>query len=162
VTTLQALIAFLEGIRRALHENHFPFGIAWAMTHPDRVDAVLDLVNDSEAIRRDAEILRPEDSLFSTICAADQGWFSERQITAHNIAGNVNPLASTLGLTQVVRMLADGTITARIRSTVELAGVRQMLEKLRNGGLRGKAVIACGACPRSSKRYFMKVEEVEE
>jgi hypothetical protein len=32
-------------------------------------------------------------------------------------------------------------IAARIRSTVELDGVSQMLEKLHNGGLRGKAVI---------------------
>jgi len=38
-------------------------------------------------------------------------------------------------------MLADGTITARIGSTVELDGVAQLLEKLRNGGLRGKAVV---------------------
>lgn len=38
-------------------------------------------------------------------------------------------------------MLADGTITARIATTVELDGVGQLLEKLRKGGLRGKAVI---------------------
>jgi len=38
-------------------------------------------------------------------------------------------------------MLADGTITARIRSMVELDGAGQTLEQLRNGGLRGKAVI---------------------
>jgi hypothetical protein len=38
-------------------------------------------------------------------------------------------------------MLADGMIAARIRSTVELDGVSQMLEKLHNGGLCGKAVI---------------------
>jgi NADPH:quinone reductase len=110
-------------------------------SHPDGVDAVLDLVNDSEAIRRDAEILRPGGSLVSTIYAADEGWFSERQITAHNIAGNTNPLASPQRLNQVARMLADGTITARIRFTVELGGAGQMLEKLRNGGLRGKAII---------------------
>jgi hypothetical protein len=42
-------------------------------------------------------------------------------------------------------MLADWTITARMRSTVELAEVSQMLEKLRNGGLRSNAVIACEA-----------------
>jgi hypothetical protein len=36
---------------------------------------------------------------------------------------------------------ADGTITARIRSTVELDGAGQVLGKLRSGGLRGKAVI---------------------
>ena len=47
-----------------------------------------------------------------------------------------------LGFKDIARMLADGTITARIRSTVELDGVSQMLEKLRHGGLRGKAVIS--------------------
>jgi D-arabinose 1-dehydrogenase-like Zn-dependent alcohol dehydrogenase len=50
-------------------------------------------------------------------------------------------LESPQGLNQVARMLADGTITARIRSTVELNDAEQMLERLRNGGLSGKAVI---------------------
>jgi hypothetical protein len=53
----------------------------------------------------------------------------------------VAPLSSPQGLNNIARMLADGTITARIRSTVELDGVGQMLEKLRHGGLCGKAVI---------------------
>jgi NADPH:quinone reductase-like Zn-dependent oxidoreductase len=110
-------------------------------SHPYGVGAVLDLVNDSKTIRRDAEILRPGGSLVSTIYAADEGWFSERQVTANNIAGNANPLASPEGLNQVARMLANGTITARIRSTVELDGAAQMLEELRKGGLRDKAVI---------------------
>ena len=38
-------------------------------------------------------------------------------------------------------MLADGTITVRIGSAVDLDGAGQMLETLRSGGLRGKAVI---------------------
>ena len=38
-------------------------------------------------------------------------------------------------------MLADGIISARIRSTVELKDAGQMLDKLRHGGLGGKAVI---------------------
>jgi hypothetical protein len=38
-------------------------------------------------------------------------------------------------------MLAAGTITARIGSTVELARAPQMLELLRSPGLHGKAVI---------------------
>ena len=110
-------------------------------SHPDGVDAVLDLVNGSDAIRRDAELLKSGGRLVSTIYAADEGWFAERQITAHNIASSANRLSSPQGLNEVARMLADGTITARIRSTVELDGAGQMLEKLRNGGLRGKAVI---------------------
>lgn len=38
-------------------------------------------------------------------------------------------------------MIAEGTITARIRPTVELDGVGQVLAKLRAGGLRGEAVV---------------------
>jgi NADPH:quinone reductase-like Zn-dependent oxidoreductase len=109
--------------------------------HPDGVDAVLDLVNGSDAIGRDAEILKPAGSLVSTIFAADEKWFAERQIKAHNLAGNTNPLSSPQGLNEVARMLADGKITARVRSVVPLEGVRETLDKLRNGGLRGKAVI---------------------
>jgi NADPH:quinone reductase-like Zn-dependent oxidoreductase len=109
--------------------------------HPDGVDAVVDLVNGSDAIRRDAEVLKPGGGLVSTIHAADEGWFAGRQVTAYNIAPNSNPSSTPLGLNQVARMLADGAITARIRSTAELSDAGQVLEKLRNGGLRGKAVI---------------------
>jgi NADPH:quinone reductase len=109
--------------------------------HPDGVDAVLDLVSGRDAIRRDAEIIRPGGSLVSTIFAADEGWFAERQITAHNHSSSANPLISPEGLATVAQMLADGTITARVRSTVDLDAAGQVLAKLRNGGLRGKAVI---------------------
>ena len=109
--------------------------------HPDGVDAVLDLVNDPDAIRRDAEIIRPAGRLVSTIVAADEGWFAQRQITAHNHASSANPLISPQGLVTVAQMLADGTITARIRSTFGLDAAGQILDELRYGGLRGKAVI---------------------
>jgi NADPH:quinone reductase len=109
--------------------------------HPDSVDAVLDLVNGPQAIRRDADILKPGGSLVSTIFAADEEWFAERQITAHNHASSQNPLISPRGLSEVAHMLAEGTITARVRSTVELDGAAQVLAQLRSGDLRGKAVI---------------------
>ena len=109
--------------------------------HPDGVDAVLDLVNGPDAIRRDAEVIRPGGRLVSTIFAADESWFAEHQITAHNHASNGNPLLTPQGLATVAQMLADGTITARIRTTVELAAAAQVLDDLRHGGLSGKAVI---------------------
>jgi NADPH2:quinone reductase len=109
--------------------------------HPEGVDAVLDLVSGPDAIRRDAEILRSGGSLVSTIFAADQEWFAARQITALNSASSANPLLSPLGLARVARMLADGTITARVRSVAELDAAGEVLETLRSGGLRGKAVI---------------------
>jgi NADPH:quinone reductase-like Zn-dependent oxidoreductase len=109
--------------------------------HPEGVGAVFDLINGAEAIRRDVEILKPGGSLVSPIYAADEKWFAEHHIKAHNIAGNTNPFSSPQGLDGIARMLAEGTITARIRTTVELDGAGQMLEKLRTGGIRGKAVI---------------------
>jgi NADPH:quinone reductase-like Zn-dependent oxidoreductase len=110
-------------------------------SQPDGVDAVLDLVNGPDAIRRDAELLKSGGRLVSTINAADEGWFAERHITAHNIQVLASSASSPQGLNQVARMLADGTITVRIRSAVDLDGAGQMLETLRSGGLRGKAVI---------------------
>ncbi|MGI8447014.1 MAG: NADP-dependent oxidoreductase, partial [Streptosporangiaceae bacterium] len=54
--------------------------------HPDGLDAVLDLVSGPDAIRRDADILKPGGSRVSTIFAADEGWFAQHQITARNSA----------------------------------------------------------------------------
>ena len=109
--------------------------------HPSGVDAVLDLVSGPDAIRRDAEVIQPGGRLVSTIFAADEGWFAERQITAYNHASSRNPLISPEGLTEVAQMLADGTITTRIRATVDLDAAGQVLDELRHGGLRGKALI---------------------
>jgi NADPH:quinone reductase-like Zn-dependent oxidoreductase len=109
--------------------------------HPGGVDGVLDLVNGPAAIGRDADVIKPGGTLVSTIFAADEGWFADRHITAHNSASSANPLLSPQGLMQVAGMLADGTITARVGSTTDLNGAGQMLDKLRSGGLRGKAVI---------------------
>ena len=109
--------------------------------HPDGVDAILDLVNGPDAIRRDAEIIRPGGRLVSTIFAADEGWFAERQITADNHASSENPLISPQGLATVAQMLADGTISARIRSTVALTDAAGCWTISGSGGLHGKAVI---------------------
>jgi NADPH:quinone reductase len=110
-------------------------------SHPDGVEAVLDLINGSGLIRRDAEILKSGGGLVSTRYAAEEGWFAERQITAFNIATLTNPLSSPRGLTKVARMLAEGTITARIHSVIQPDQIGEMLEKLRTGGLHGKVVI---------------------
>ena len=50
-------------------------------------------------------------------------------------------MISAEGLTSVGQMLADGTITARIGTTVGLDAAGQVLEELRHGGLHGKALI---------------------
>jgi NADPH:quinone reductase-like Zn-dependent oxidoreductase len=109
--------------------------------HPDGVDAVLDNVGDQVATRRDAELLGPGRRLVSTVHAADESWFAEHQITAHNISGPANPFASPAGLTELAGLVADGTIDARIRTVVPLDEALQVLDRLRQGGLSGKALI---------------------
>ena len=110
-------------------------------SYPEGVDAVLDLVNGPDAIRGDAEFLKPRGSIVSTIYAADEQWFAERDISARNFASNANPLSSPAGLDQVARMLAVGTITARIGATVNLDEAPLIYERLRDGDIRGKALI---------------------
>lgn len=109
--------------------------------HPDGVDGVLDLVNGPDTIGRDADIIKSGGTLVSTIFAADERWFADRHITAHNSASSANPLLSSEGLTEIARRPADGTISARIGSTSDLDGAEQILDELRNGSLHGKAVI---------------------
>ena len=109
--------------------------------HPDGVDAVLDLISGPDAIRRDAEVIRAGGVLVSTIFAADENWFAAHHITAHNHSSSANPLISPQGLATVAQMVAAGTITTRIHSTVGLDGAAQVLDRLRRGGLGGKAVI---------------------
>jgi NADPH:quinone reductase-like Zn-dependent oxidoreductase len=109
--------------------------------HPDGVDAVLDNVSDAGATRRDAELLGPGRRLVSTVHAADENWFAERQITAQNISGPTNPLASSAGLAQLAQLVADGAIEARVRDVVPLEDALQVRDRLRQGGLSGKVLI---------------------
>jgi NADPH:quinone reductase-like Zn-dependent oxidoreductase len=109
--------------------------------HPDGVDAVLDNVSDAEATRRDAEVLKSGGRLVSTVHAADESWFAAHQFTAQNISGPTNPLASPAGLAELARLVADGTIEARVRTVVPLEDALEVLDRLRQGGLRGKALI---------------------
>jgi NADPH:quinone reductase-like Zn-dependent oxidoreductase len=105
------------------------------------IDAVLDLVTGENAIQRDADIIKKGGRLLSTIHAADKQWFKQRQILAYNIGADPNPDSSAQGLATVGRMLADGTITARVRTTADLAGAADVLGRLRRGGISGKAVL---------------------
>ena len=109
--------------------------------HPDGMDTVLDVVNGRNAIRRDAEILKAGGHLVSTQYAADIPWFAEHRIAAENIASAENPFASPHGLTELVRFLAAGSITARITITEPLTKAGALLDRLRHGGVHGKAVI---------------------
>jgi hypothetical protein len=64
---------------------------------------------------------------------------------AENIGSIENPLVSRQGLSELVRSLVAGRITARITTTEALADAGALLELLRRGGVHGKAVIRMGS-----------------
>ena len=109
--------------------------------HPDGVNAVLDVVSDSEGIREYARILKKGGKIVSTIGATDAGWFAERQIEASNINPANNPAQTHQGLTELVQMLEVGTIATRVRSIEPLTNALDVLDRLRDGTLPGKTVI---------------------
>jgi NADPH:quinone reductase-like Zn-dependent oxidoreductase len=109
--------------------------------HPDGVDSVLDVVNGADTIKRDADILHWGGRLVSTLYAADLGWFGQRRIAAHNIASVKNRFASRPGLNDLGRFLEEGAISARITITEPLENAEALLDQLRQGAVRGKAVI---------------------
>jgi NADPH:quinone reductase len=134
-----------EAERLGAHEVYDSLDIdvidAIKQKHPDGLDAALDVVNGADAIRRDADILKAGGPLVSTLYAADIPWFAERRVTAENIASIENPLASREGLAELARLLAIGAITARITTTEPLANAGSLLDRLRHGGVHGKAII---------------------
>ncbi len=130
--------------RRALwapSDSAQPVVVCVGVLHPAGVDAVLDVVNGADAIRRDADILKAGGRLVSTLYVADVPWFAERRITAESIASIENPLASREGLSELGRLLAAGAITARITASEPLADAGALVDRLRQGGVHGKAVI---------------------
>jgi hypothetical protein len=58
-----------------------------------------------------------------------------------NIASRENRLASREGLAEFARLLAADAITTRITTTEPLANSGPLLDRLRHGGVHGKAVI---------------------
>jgi NADPH2:quinone reductase len=109
--------------------------------HPDGVDAVLDVVNGADAIRRDAEILKSGGRLVSTLYAADEPWFAARGISAENFLSSASPFASRAGLNELAGFLVAGAITSRTTTTAPLDDSAAILDQLRHGGVHGKAVL---------------------
>jgi NADPH2:quinone reductase len=110
-------------------------------TYPDGVDAILDLVNGPDKILSDIELIKENGRLVSTIYAADEHWFTEQHVTAHNIAGQTNPFSTVDGLIEVGRLLINGTITTRIQVVADLNTAGETLEKLKTGGIHGKVLL---------------------
>ena len=115
--------------------------IADALAKGDKVDAVIDLVDDEGTIERLQPLLREGGSILSTIGALDPAYWQSRGITAHNLVMNKTPQSSHAGLRELVRMVEDGTVRVKIGAERDLRDAAQALEDSKAGKVDGKMVI---------------------
>jgi NADPH:quinone reductase-like Zn-dependent oxidoreductase len=109
--------------------------------HPDGVDAVLDLVDDADAIKVTAAAMRSGGRIISTIGAADVEWFARRNVSGQNLAISRTPQSSHAGLRRLLELLEQGRIRAAIAAEYALPDALVALEQSKGGSVAGKLVI---------------------
>jgi NADPH:quinone reductase-like Zn-dependent oxidoreductase len=109
--------------------------------YPNGMNAVLDLVDNADAIKRIADIMSAEGLIVSTIGAADTNWFAQRKLSATNISMANTPQSSHAGLRQLLELLQSGTISVRIVAEWPLSETAEALAQSQAGSVDGKLVI---------------------
>ncbi len=109
--------------------------------YPDGVDAVLDLVDDADDIKRMADVLHGDGQIVSTIGAADIAWFAQRELFATNLVMAQTPQSSHAGLRELLQLLESGAISVRIAGERPLSEAAEALDESQTGSVDGKLVI---------------------
>lgn len=105
------------------------------------IEAVLDLVDDSDGIKRFAGVIRDGGRIVSTIGAADVEWFSTRKIAATNLYAADTPQWSHAGLRALLELVEQGAIRVMISGERPLADAVDALEESKSGSVDGKLII---------------------
>jgi NADPH:quinone reductase-like Zn-dependent oxidoreductase len=118
---------------------------AIAEAHPNGVDAVLDLVGDRNAIRKNETVMRKGGAIVSTIGAADEAWFAQHGIAATNLVMQRTPQSSHHSL----RLLAELVDRKRLRVVIaaehSLTEAESALAQSKSGSVDGKIVLTVDA-----------------
>ena len=116
-------------------------GAAVKAAHPGGVDAVLDLVDDADAIEAMAQVLHDGGAIVSTIGAADEEWFAQRTIAAQNLYMADTPQSSHAGLRSLLELVEQGRVRVDIAGERPLSDTVAALEESKRGAVNGKLVI---------------------
>lgn len=109
--------------------------------HSGGIDAVLDLVDDADAIKITAGVIRGGGKIVSTIGAADVQWFAQRSITAQNLALFRTPQHSHAGLRTLLELVEQGRLRVTITGERALSDAVAALEESKSGAVDGKLVL---------------------
>jgi NADPH:quinone reductase-like Zn-dependent oxidoreductase len=110
-------------------------------THPDGVDAVIDLVSNREQIRVFVDVVRPGGRIISTIGALEENWFEERGIGARKIVLTETPQSSSESLELLAQMVLDGILNVDLAGVRPLARADEALQLSKSGTVSGKLVL---------------------
>lgn len=110
-------------------------------THPDGIDAALDLVDDADAIKALTQIVHAEGRIVSTVHSADVEWFARKTISAQNIGLFGTPQFSHAGLRALLELLEQKRIRVVISAEHSLSDAVVALEESKRGAISGKLVI---------------------
>lgn len=112
--------------------------------YPDGVDALLDVVSDREGMKRLGETVREGGKAVSAIGGADVEWFKSRNVDAVNIVMNQTQQSSNAGLTQLAKMVEEGSIRVPIVAERDLEHTAEALAMSKAGKADGKIVVTIG------------------
>ena len=110
--------------------------------YPNGVDAVLDLAEDAEAVKKTADVLRPGGSIASTIRAVDVEHFKERGLTGLNVNLFESPQSSREGLRSLAEMVEQGRLRVPIVAERNLVDAVAALELQKSRKIAGKIVLS--------------------
>ncbi|MBC5801298.1 MAG: NADP-dependent oxidoreductase [Candidatus Eremiobacteraeota bacterium] len=109
--------------------------------HPHAFDAVFDLVNDGETLKKNAPLVKKGGRLVTTIHVADEPWFRDHDIQATNVVMYETPQSTPQGLDELARMVVDRTLSVEVATEKPLDEAPEVLDEVKAGKLQGKVVL---------------------
>ena len=107
------------------------------VTHPDGIEAVVDVVSGREALERIARLVKRGGSVASSVYAADARNLARRGIKATNVGAR--PDARRLA--ELARLVDAGELSVKPERALPLEEAPEALEASRTGHVRGKLVL---------------------
>ena len=125
------------GATEVIDFTHGPTAEQVLATHPDGIDAVLDLVSKPGEAESLVDLLRPGGVAISTNGALDPEAMAARELRGVNFFSNATPEA----LEQIAELAASGRLRVTIDAEVPLEDAPAAVAHARAGHARGKTVV---------------------
>ena len=107
------------------------------VTHPDGIEAVVDVVSGRDALGRIARLVKRGGRVASSVYAADAESLARRGIEAKNVGARPDAWR----LAELARLVDVGELSVKPEHAVPLEEAPEALEASRTGHVRGKLVL---------------------